>query len=133
MNAVTKMKEIKLDSSNRLIIELRHRIDKLEQKRLKINNEDNKVKKIKKRTRELLEVSTTHGLPNIVRAKNLTIFMVWIIVTFISTCAGSYFLIDNIIDFLKYNTVTSLETINEQQSQFPTISICAYPSLNMKI
>jgi hypothetical protein len=57
----------------------------------------------------------------------------WIIVTFISTCAGLYFVIDNIIDFLKYNTVTSLETINEQQSQFPTISICAYPSLNMKI
>ena len=40
MNAVTEMKEIKLDSSNRLIIELRHRIDKLEQKRLKINNEE---------------------------------------------------------------------------------------------
>jgi hypothetical protein len=143
MNAATELKEIKLDLSNQLINELRHRIEKLEQKRLKIKNEDNKnkkintednkVKRIKKRTRELLEVSTTHGLPNIVRAKNLTILIMWIIVTFISTCAGSYFVIDNIIDFLKYNTVTSLETINEQQSQFPTVSICGYPSLNISI
>ena len=55
------------------------------------------------------------------------------IVTFISTFAGSYFVINNIFDFLKYNTVTSLDTINEQQSPFPTISICGFTSLNMSI
>jgi len=133
MNAATELKEIKLDLSNQLINELRHRVKKLEEQSLIINNGESKVKRIKKRTRELLEVSTTHGLPNIVRAKNLTILIMWIIVTFISTCAGSYFVIDNIIDFLKYNTVTSLETINEQQSQFPTVSICGFTSLNMSI
>ncbi len=57
----------------------------------------------------------------------------WIIVTFISTCAGSYFVIDNIIDFLKYNTVTTLQEVYEQQPQFPTVSICGFTSLNMSI
>ena len=92
-----------------------------------------KMKIIKQKTSSLLEVSTAHGLPNIVRAKNVTILIMWSIVTFISTCAGSYFVIDNIIDFSKYNTVTILQAVNEEQSQFPTISICGHPSLNMSI
>jgi hypothetical protein len=104
MNAVTEMKEIKLDLSDLVINEFRRRIEKLEQQTLVIKNEDNKSKKIKKRTCELLEASTFHGLPNIVRAKRVVIKTMWILVTFISTCAASYFVIDNIIDFLKYRT-----------------------------
>ena len=92
-----------------------------------------KLKRIKHKTSCLLEVSTAHGLPNIVRSKNVTILIMWSIVTFASTCAGFYFVIDNIIDFLKYNTVTILQAVNEEQSQFPTISICGYPPLNMSI
>jgi hypothetical protein len=127
------MEQNKLVSFNQLDNELRRRIEKLEELTLKITNTDDKIKKIKKRAHELLEVSTAHGLPNIMRAKKRVIITMWIIVTFISTCAGSYFVIDNIIDFLKYNTVTTLETIKEQQSQFPTISICGNPPLNMSI
>jgi hypothetical protein len=133
MNAVIEMKEIKLDLSSLVINEFRSRIEKLEEQRIKVKNEDNKIKKIKKRTRELLEGSTCHGLPNIVRAKKVVIITMWTLVTFVSTCAASYFVIDSIVDFLKYHTVTTLQAVNEQQSQFPTISICGYPPLNMSI
>jgi hypothetical protein len=127
------MEQNKLVSFNQLDNELRRRIEKLEELTLKITNADDKIKKIKKRAHELLEVSTAHGLPNIVRAKKRVIITMWIIVTFISTCAASYFVIDNIIDFLKYNTVTTLQEVYEQQPQFPTISICGNPPLNMSI
>ncbi len=92
-----------------------------------------KLQKIKEKTSSLLEVSTAHGLPNIVRAKNVTILIMWSIVTFVSTCACFYFVIDNILDFLKYNTVTTFQEVYEQQSQFPTISICGYPSINKSL
>jgi len=124
MDAVIEVTEIKIDSSDQKIGI---------KKRLKIKNEDNKIKKIKQKISSILEVSSFHGLPNIVRAKKAIIIIMWIIVTFLSTCAGAYFIIDDIIDFFKYNTVTTLQEVCEQQSQFPTISICGYPSLNMSI
>jgi hypothetical protein len=123
MDAVIEITEIKIDSLNQII----------NKQREETKNEDNKIKKIKKKTSKLLKVSTFHGLPNIVRAKKAIIIIMWIIVTFLSTCAGSYFIIDDIIDFFKYNTVTTLQEVYEQQSQFPTISICGYPPLNMSI
>jgi len=92
-----------------------------------------KIIKIKQKTYSLLEVSTAHGLPNIVRAKNVIILIMWSIITSLSTCAGLYFVINDIINFLKYDTVTVLEAVNEQHSQFPTISICGYPPLNTSI
>ncbi len=91
------MEQNKLVSFNQLDNELRRRIEKLEELTLKITNADDKIKKIKKRAHELLEVSTAHGLPNIMRAKKRVIITMWIIVTIISTCAASYFVIDNII------------------------------------
>jgi len=130
---IAEMEQNKLVSFNQLDNELRRRIEKLEELTLKITKADDKIKKIKKRAHELLEVSTAHGLPNIMRAKKRVIITMWIIVTIISTCAASYFVIDNIIDFLKYNTVTTLQEVYEQQPQFPTISICGYPPLNMSI
>jgi hypothetical protein len=120
---------------NRTINELLLRIEKLERKReFKINNENkSKIKKIKKRTIELLEESSANGLPNIFRARNMIISIMWLIFTILSAFAGSYFVIDSIIDFLKYNTLTTLHQISEQKSQFPTISICGSPSFNVSI
>jgi hypothetical protein len=53
-------------------------------------NNISKIEKLKKRTCELLEVSTVHGIPNIVRSKSLLILIMWFLLTIISASVGSY-------------------------------------------
>jgi len=123
---------LKFESSNSELIQ---RIEKLEQKLESkiITENESKAKKIKKRTFELLETSTTHGIPNIVRSKSLFVLTMWSIFTITSTCLGSYYAIDTILGYLKYKTITKIEVINERQVPFPAISICAFPSFNSSL
>jgi hypothetical protein len=64
-------------------------------------NKLKKRKEIKKRTCDLLEVSTYHGIPNKIRSKKLFTLIMWSLLTIISTSAGSYFIIGNMLDYLK--------------------------------
>jgi len=94
---------------------------------------NNKFEKIKKRICELLEVSSSHGIPNLIRTKSLLILIMWSILTVLSASLGSYFVFKSILDYLKYDTVAKIEVINEQKVQFPTISFCALPNFNTTI
>jgi hypothetical protein len=126
-------REIKIESSKKIIDELRIRIEKLEKKIDSSKENESKFVKVKKRTSELLEVSTSHGIPNIVRTKSLFILIMWSIFTVLSACTGSFFVLTSILDYLKYDTVTKIDVINEKEVQFPAISICALPSFNTTI
>jgi hypothetical protein len=123
--------QIQLKSPNNVIDELFQRIQKLERK--ESFKQTSKFKKIKKRTCELLELSTSHGVPNIFRTKNLFILIIWSFFTILSASFGSYLVLDSILDYLKYNTVTKIELINEQLVPFPAISMCAYPSFDSSL
>ena len=99
-------------------------------------NESQKISKtkiIKKRVCELLKKSSSHGIPNIVRNKNIFSLVMWSCFTIISVCLGTHFIIKSILDYLKYNTFTNIEIVNEQKVQFPGISVCALPSFNSSI
>jgi hypothetical protein len=72
-------------------------------------------------------------MPNIVRSKRLVILLIWSTFTIISTCLGSYYVINSILEFLKYSTVTKIEVINEKQIPFPAIIICTYPSFDTSL
>jgi len=113
--------EIQIESSNRINAELRRRIELIEKKLDVSKEKESKFDKIKKRTGELLEVSSIHGIPNIVRTKSLFILIMWSIFTVFSACYGSYFVFKSIVDYLKYDTVTKIEIINEKVVQFPAI------------
>lgn len=54
--------------------------------------------------------------------KFLKIF--WGSLFLISVASSSYFIIINILEYLRFETVTSIEVIYEHNSQFPTISFC---------
>jgi hypothetical protein len=123
-------REIKIESLYSLNDELRRRIEKIESKIDFKKKNESKLLKIKKRSRELLEVSTSHGIPNLVRTRSLFILIMWSSFTIISACVGSYYVLNSITNFFKYEIVTKLEIINEKVVQFPAISICALPSLN---
>ncbi len=127
-------REIRIESPERTIHdEICNRIDKIE-RRLDFNKEnESKLVKIKNKSRELLEASTSHGIPNIVRTKSIFILVMWSICTVFSACYGSYYVFNSILDFLKYDTVTKIEVISEKEVQFPAISFCALPSFNTTI
>jgi hypothetical protein len=92
-----------------------------------------KFRKIKIKIRELLEESTSHGIPKICKTKNLLILIIWSICTLFSICSCSYFIIDTVFDYLKYKTIANIEIINEQEASFPALSICALPSFNLSL
>ena len=127
---IERIKKRELESSNK---ELRRRIEKLEKKLELKKVNDSKFEKIKKRTLELLELSTSHGIPNIVRANSSFILVMWSCLTIASTCLCSYFEMKAIFDYLKFTTITNIQVIHEQQAQFPTISFCASPSFNITL
>ncbi len=92
----------------------------------------NPVKKEKwttfvERITELLKNSSVHGIPKLFKSNNKLLAKMWLVLIIISTCICSRYVITNILDFLKYNTVTSINFIHERQSPFPAITICSYP------
>jgi len=97
---------------------------------IQIKKSNGKRDRIKKKIVDILSMSTAHGIPNILRSNHLFLIIMWSIVCGLSVCIGSYFVIDNVLDYLKYNTVSTISVINEQSVQFPTISICAHPGIN---
>jgi hypothetical protein len=99
-------------------------------------NEDlnsSRAKRINKRACELLKESSSHGIPNIVRNKNVFSLVMWSSFTILSACLAANFIIKIILDYLKYNTFTNIEIINEKKVQFPAVSFCALPSFNSSI
>jgi len=96
-------------------------------------NKNKNMKKLKEKIIELLNSSSCHGISNMLRASNSFLRIIWLIFFLLSTCLCATYAIGLILDFLKYNTVTNIEIITEQQSLFPTASFCAKPSFTASI
>ena len=75
----------------------------------------------KKRIKELLKGSTAHGIPNIMKSNSLIIKIMWAVFFIASTVAGSYYTIDSILDYLRFNTITTIQILDEEKSEFPTV------------
>ena len=87
-----------------------------------------KFKRIKQKTIELLLVSSAHGIPSILRTRHIFIKIMWLIFTLISFGFTSNLVVKSTLDYLEYNTVSSVNIIQEFKSQFPTITFCRTPS-----
>ena len=83
-----------------------------------------KYKIIKDSTKELILTSTFQGLPNLIRTKRLFFKVIWFISLLVSSSACVYYETKTILDYFDYEVMTNIETINEPNAQFPTISIC---------
>ncbi len=86
------------------------------------------MKNYKKEINEILFSSLlAYLLSPIIKSNNhqlLIIKIIWFIFVFIFLFASIYYLILNALNYLSYDTITSISTINEDKSQFPVISIC---------
>jgi len=84
--------------------------------------------------KEILSASSLAYLLSPFRSKRLIIKIIWSLFMLILFFISLYYVIINILDFLKYETVTSIKTIYEKESEFPTISICSlYEKSNFNI
>ena len=85
------------------------------------------MKNYKKEINEILFSSLlAYLLGPIIKSNNqfLITKIIWFIFIFIFLFASIYYLILNALNYLTFDTITSISTINEDKSQFPVISIC---------
>ena len=84
---------------------------------------------------EILSASSLAYLLSPFRSKRLLIKIIWSLFMVIFLSGSIYYVILNILDYLKYETTTSIQTIYEPEPEFPTISICSQheSKLNIKV
>ena len=122
-------------SSNIKKDDLHNRIERLE--RIVLNNvsEENKnfqeIKETRNRNKdfktpikEILSATSLQFLLSPIRSKRILIKMINSCFLVISLCLSIQLVVSNIIDFLMYETTTSIAAINDWEPEFPIISFC---------
>jgi hypothetical protein len=99
------------------------------QEHKKLAFKENK-EKILKKLDDLVQSSTSHGLPNIFRTKRLLIKILWTVCFSVALGFCLYMVYNGFIDYFKYETVSKTEYITEIPSIFPTVSICSVNPLS---
>jgi hypothetical protein len=88
----------------------------------------NTANEIKNTIKETLKSSSIHGVPNITKAKFMSLKVMWLICLLGSSGYCSYIIYQSVSDYLKYGVVsfTRIEVVS--QLNFPIVIIC---NLNM--
>ena len=90
-----------------------------------------KYEKIKEKTKELLLTTTIHGIQNIAKSSHAPVKIIWFFCLMISSGYCAYLMSISFINFFEYDVITNINTIYEQQSEFPAVSFCSlYGPLN---
>jgi hypothetical protein len=69
-----------------------------------------------------------HFLSKPIKTKRLGIKIAWILILLTFFTLNVYYVVLNIIDFLNFETTTSIYEIDENSAEFPTISFCVCES-----
>ena len=89
-----------------------------------------KKQEILELTRETLESSSIHAIPNITRNKFNEVKSIWIVCFIVSSGWCAFFMMRSLNDFFSYD-VTSLYEINYvNKIEFPIVTICSLDSIN---
>jgi hypothetical protein len=83
-----------------------------------------KFLKIKAKTLQLIDVSTSHGLPALFRTDKLFIKLIWLIAFFVSVCASCYYITNTFLEYFRYETNSKIQVIPEENLSLPVISLC---------
>ena len=79
--------------------------------------------KIKKKIKQLLLVSTSHGLPNVFRTNRIIFKIMWLSLFMISTFFGIKTVISTVKTYLNYEIVSNIDVIAEIPTDFPALTI----------
>jgi hypothetical protein len=89
-----------------------------------INETGNRNKDYKTPIKEILSETSLQFLLSPIRTKRILIKIINTGFLVISLCLSIQLLVSNIIEFLMYETTTSITTINDRRPEFPIISFC---------
>lgn len=93
----------------------------------------NTNREILSRIRELILLSSAHGFPRLLRAKNLFTKLMWSTILLTTSVLGSFVVVNTIFDYFKFETTTQIGIVDEKAAEFPTISLCGSPSFNSSL
>jgi hypothetical protein len=79
---------------------------------------------------QALANSTIHGIPKIIRTESKVNKFMWIVFVLISASFSSYMVIQSILNYFKYEVVTTVRIISEPYSEFPAVMFCNKNNLN---
>ncbi|RNA24440.1 amiloride-sensitive sodium channel subunit gamma-like isoform X4, partial [Brachionus plicatilis] len=74
--------------------------------------------------REWTESMTMHGFPNIFRTKYISIRIMWIIFFFTSNGCCFFIISRILVDYFKYDVVTTIKVIEKDSMPFPAVTVC---------
>ncbi|RNA13947.1 acid-sensing ion channel 4 [Brachionus plicatilis] len=83
--------------------------------------------------KEIVESSTIHGMPNILRTKSNVIRIFWILIFLASFSYCIYSVILIIIKYLQYNVIVKMEIVQSFNSEFPAVTFCNVNPLDFSI
>ena len=96
----------------------------------KMVSEDSKPIQIKtkqiilKRISDLVETSSIHGLPNIVRTRRILIKIIWSLAFLASFSYAIISIINVVDDYLSYSVVVKMELVQDYNQEFPQVTVC---------
>ena len=74
--------------------------------------------------KEIISNSTFHGVPRIIKTRKVLMKTAWSLLILLAVYFCFTEIVNTVLDYLSYQTITSLETIVEMPSPFPAITIC---------
>jgi hypothetical protein len=80
--------------------------------------------KIAEKASKLAKSSSSHGLPNIVRANNYFIKFMWLFFFLLALITCTRYMMRTLNDYFSYKVVTQIRHFSEIPALFPTVSIC---------
>ena len=80
-------------------------------------------KKINETIISIIEDSTIHGIPRLVKPNSWISKIAWLIFFICSINYCIYLIITTVLSYLQYNTVTNIEIVTEIPAEFPSVTI----------
>ena len=77
---------------------------------------------------ESVDLTSIHGIPNIVKNKNVLTKIMWIICFFGSVGVCAWFLVASFLSFFNFDYVTNIEFTYQNNIIFPIVSFCLLKS-----
>ena len=91
---------------------------------IEIKSNRTKFEKFKESLTIFISRSSIYGLSKIFLSNRLIFKLLWLILLAVATSLSAYFSTKAIFDYFAFDTFTLIETINEFESEFPTVSFC---------
>ncbi len=84
----------------------------------------NTIERIKKSFFESVSTTSCNGVPHLFKTNRTLLRIIWFVFISISAGASVWFIRNSVFDFLRYDVITKLETITENELIFPAVTIC---------